>query len=79
MYKALHTIGKLQKRDEGGRAHALTAASVLGSMMKLNNTVTDPGSVVSHYRAVLGALNDAVRDDHTRKDFSAVFEKYIHA
>ena len=79
MYKALHTIGKLQKRDEVGRAHAMAAASVLGSMMKLNNTVTDPAAVVSYYRAVLDALNDAVRDDHTRKDFSAVFEKYIHA
>jgi hypothetical protein len=28
---------------------------------------------------VLDAMNDAVRDDHTRKDFSAIFEKYIHA
>ena len=79
MYKALHTIGKLQKRDEVGRANAMVAASVLGAMMKLNNTVTDPTSVVSHYRAVLDAMNDAVRDDHTRKDFSAIFEKYIHA
>ena len=79
MYKALYTIGKLQKRDEVGRTHAITAVSVLGSMLKLNDTVTDPASVVSHYRAVLDALNDAVRDDHTRKDFSTVFEKYIHA
>ena len=31
MYKALHTIGKLQKRDEVGRMHAMTAASVLGA------------------------------------------------
>lgn len=79
MYKALHSIGKLQKRDEVGRSHAISAASVLGSMLKLNTGVSDPASVVSHYRAVLEALNDAVRDDHTRTDFSAVFEKYIHA
>jgi len=78
MYKALYTIGKLQMRDEVGRAHAMTAVSVLGSMMKLN-PVTDPTTVVSHYRAVLDALNDAVRDDHTRKDFGAIFDKYIHA
>ena len=77
--EALKDMGKLQKRDEVGRAHAMAAASVLGAMMKLNNTVTDPASVVSHYRAVLDAMNDAVRDDHTRKDFSAIFEKYIHA
>jgi len=79
MYKALYTIGKLQKRDEVGRAHALQAVSVLGSMMKLSSTGIDPAVVVSHYRAVLDALNDAVRDDHMRKDFSAIFEKYIHA
>jgi len=79
MYKALYTIGKLQKRDEVGRAHAVTAVSVLGSMMKLSSGGLDPAAVVSHYRAVLDALNDAVRDDHTRKDFSAIFEKYIHA
>ncbi len=79
MYKALYTIGKLQKRDEVGRAHAMTAVSVLGSMMKLSSGGLDPAAVVSHYRAVLDALNDAVRDDHTRKDFSAIFDKYIHA
>ena len=79
MYKALHTIGKLQKRDEIGRVHAMSAASVLGSMLKLNTGVTDPASVVSHYRAILDAMNDAVRDDHTRRDFSTIFEKYIHA
>ncbi|HYW52169.1 MAG TPA: PH domain-containing protein [Gemmatimonadaceae bacterium] len=78
MYKALHTIGKLQKRDEVGRSHAISAASVLGSMLKLNSA-SEPAAAVGHYRAVLDALNDAVRDDHTRKDFSAVFEKYIHA
>ncbi len=79
MYKALYTIGKLQKRDEVGRSHAIQAVSVLGSMMKLSSTGIDPAAVVSHYRAVLDALNDAVRDDHMRKDFSAIFEKYIHA
>jgi hypothetical protein len=79
MYKALYTIGKLQQRDEVGRANALTAVSVLGSMMKLSSGGLDPAAVVSHYRAVLDAMNDAVRDDHTRKDFSAIFDKYIHA
>jgi hypothetical protein len=35
--------------------------------------------VASHYRTVLEELNDAVLQRHLRKDFSAVFEKYIHA
>ena len=42
------------------------------------------GSLLANIREstdqyVLEAMNDAVRDDHTRKDFSAIFEKYIHA
>lgn len=78
IYKALHTIGKLQRRDEVGRSHAVSAASVLGSMFKLNGTA-DPATVMAHYHAVLQALNDAVLDQHMRKDFSGVFEKYIHA
>ena len=78
IYKALHTIGKLQRRDEFGRAHAMSAASVLGSMLKLNGA-TDPSAVVAHYRAVLDAMNEAVLDRHMRRDFSDVFERYIHA
>ncbi|MBL0938331.1 MAG: PH domain-containing protein [Gemmatimonadaceae bacterium] len=78
IYKALHTIGKLQRRDEAGRNNAMSAASVLGSMMKLNGQLA-PGAVVEHYQALLGALNSAVLDQHMRKDFSSVFEKYIHA
>lgn len=78
IYKALHTIGKLQRRDEFGRSHAMSAASVLGSMLKLNSA-SDPAAVVAHYKAVLGALNDAVLEQHMRRDYAAVFEKYIHA
>ncbi len=78
IYKALHTIGKLQRKDELGRAHAISAASVLGSMLKLNNA-GDPAGVAAHYRTLLAELNDAVLERHMRKDFSAVFEKYIHA
>ncbi|MFY7950441.1 MAG: PH domain-containing protein [Gemmatimonas sp.] len=78
IYKALHTIGKLQRRDDVARGHAISAASVLGSMLKLN-AATDPAAVVAHYQAVLGAMNTAVLDTHLRKDYSSVFEKYIHA
>ena len=78
IYKALHTIGKLQRLDEQGRAHAMSAASVLGSMLKINGAV-EPATVASHYRTVLEELNDAVLHRHLRKDFATVFEKYIHA
>ncbi|MDF1506225.1 PH domain-containing protein [Roseisolibacter sp. H3M3-2] len=78
IYKALHTIGKLQRRDAVGREHALQSASVVGSMLKLN-AAQDPSAVQAHYRAVLEAMNAAVLDQHTRRDFGEVFEKYMHA
>ena len=78
IYKALHTIGKLQERDAIGRDHAVQSASVVGAMLKLN-TAQDPAAVQAHYRAVLDAMNTAVLDDHTRRDFGQVFEKYMHA
>ena len=78
IYKALHTIGKLQERDAVGRGHAVQSASVVGSMLKLN-AAQEPASVQAHYRAVLDAMNTAVLDQHMRRDFSQVFEKYMHA
>lgn len=78
VYKALHTIGKLQRHDEVARGHAVTAAGVLGAMFKIGGTV-EPATTASHYRTVLDEMNEAVLSRHLRKDFSAVFEKYIHA
>ena len=77
IYKALYSIGKLQRKDEVARGHAATAASVLGSMFKLN-TPNDPDAVAVHYRTILAEMNAAVLERHLRRDFSAVFEKYIH-
>jgi hypothetical protein len=78
IYKALHTIGKLQRRDETGREHAVQSASVVGAMLKLN-AAHDPAAVQAYYRAVLEAMNGAVLDYHTRRDFGQVFERYMHA
>jgi hypothetical protein len=78
IYKALHTIGKLQQRDAYGRQHAVQSASVVGSMLKLNNA-HDPSAVQAHFHAVLDAMNTAVLDNHMRRDFGSVFEKYMHA
>lgn len=78
IYKALHTIGKLQQRDAIGREHAVQSASVVGSMLKLNSA-NDPATVQAHYRAVLEAMNTAVLEQHTRRDFGEVFQRYAHA
>jgi hypothetical protein len=78
IYKALHTIGTLQQRDAVGREHAAQSATVVGSMLKLN-AAQDPAAVQAYYRAVLEAMNGAVLEYHTRRDFGQVFEKYMHA
>ena len=78
IYKALHTIAKLQQKDAVGRQHAVQSASVVGSMLKLN-AAQDPAAVQAPYRAVLEAMNTAVLDQHMRRDFSQVFERYMHA
>lgn len=78
IYKALHTIGKLQVLDAHGRQHALHCLGQLGSMFKLNDA-SSPEVPVRYFDALLAGVNDAVLQRHTRRDFSTVFEKYIHA
>ncbi len=77
IYKALTSIGRQQEREAQARQHAIHAANVLGSMYKLNGA--EPEAVSRQYVALLDALNWAVLDRHTTKDFGAIFEKYIHA
>lgn len=77
IYKALVTIGKQQKRDAGCRANALAALDATASVHKLN-IAPGAGSLVSQYGELLEALNTAMFDTHTKRDFSDVFSKYIH-
>jgi hypothetical protein len=77
IYKALTSIGHQQAREAQAREHALQAAGVIGSMYKLSGA--EPEAVSRQYVAVLDALNWAVLDRHTTKDFGPIFEKYIHA
>ena len=77
IYKALITIGKQQKRDAMSRENALRALDATASVHKLNIAPGD-GGLVSQYGALLDALNTAMFDTHTKRDFSDVFAKYIH-
>lgn len=77
IYKALTSIGRQQARDDQARQHALHASNVIGAMYKLN--AADPEAVSRQFVGLLDALNWAVLDRHTTRDFGAVFEKYIHA
>ena len=77
IYKALITIGKQQQRDERSRENALRALDAIASVHKLN-IAPGEGGLVSQYGALLEALNSAMFDTHTKRDFSDVFAKYIH-
>lgn len=78
IYKALHTIGKLQRLDAQAREHALHCLGQMGGMFKLSD-VSSPDAPVRVFDALLAGVNEAIQVRHTRRDFSAVFEKYIHA
>lgn len=77
IYKALITIGKQQQRDAVCRANALRALDAVASVHKLNLAPGEGGLVVQ-YGELLQALNTAMFDTHTKRDFSDVFTKYIH-
>lgn len=77
IYKALITIGKLQHHDEVCRGNALNALNATVSAYKLNSST--PGeSLAGQFTDVLRSLNHAVLQEYTRRDFTEVFEKYIH-
>jgi hypothetical protein len=77
IYKALIAIGRQQSSDAMARENAVRALDAVAGMMKLGN-VAGEGAVVAHYEAVLNALNAATLQRHLTRDFSAVFERYIH-
>ncbi len=77
IYKALTSIGHIQGKEASARQHALHCSTVVGSMYRMN--AGDPDAVVRQYHAMLDALNSAVIDRFTTRDFGQTFEKYIHA
>jgi len=77
IYKALITIGKQQKRDALCRDNALRTLDATASVHKLN-VAPGAGGLVASYGELLEALNTAMLETYTKRDFSDVFTKYIH-
>jgi hypothetical protein len=77
IYKALITIGKQQRRDAVSRDNALRTLDATASVHKLN-IAPGAGSLVTQFGELLEALNTAMLDTYTKRDFSDVFAKYIH-
>ncbi len=78
IYKALITIGKMQKRDEIARENAMHCLGVVGSMYKLGTVAADD-TISQQYNNLLNAVNANVLDRFARRDYSPVFERYIHS
>ncbi|BCL77057.1 hypothetical protein JHS3_27930 [Jeongeupia sp. HS-3] len=76
IYKALISISHQQRKDEQARGHALHALDALAGMYKIGDG--DEVAVSKQYNTLLNNLNHAVQVRHTQRDFSAVFERYIH-
>ena len=77
IYKALITIGKMQRRDEAARENALRCLDALGSMYKVGQ-VAGEEQITQHYTALLTTVNSTMLDRYNRRDYSPVFERYIH-
>ena len=77
IYKALIAIGRQQGADAVARDNAVRALDAVSGMFKLGSAAGE-GVVVAHYEAMLQALNTATLQRHLTRDFSEVFERYIH-
>ena len=78
IYKALYSIGKQQHKEGQARENARHCLEAVSSLYRMNPP-QDEGAVVRQYNALLDGVNAAMFDKYTTRDYSAVFEKYIHA
>lgn len=77
IYKALISIGRQQHKDELGRANALRVLDATASMYKISNASSGE-HITGQFNDMLANLNAAMLDRYTKRDFSDVFNKYIH-
>ncbi len=77
IYKALITIGKMQRRDDLARQNAMHCLGVVGGIYKLNSVAADD-SIAQQFTLLCNTVNATVLDRYTRRDYAPVFERYIH-
>ena len=61
IYKALVTIGRMQRRDEMARENSLRCLEAFGSMYKVGNVASDE-QIVQHFNALVGVVNSTLLD-----------------
>lgn len=77
IYKAMIAIGRQQLRDEAARNNAGHALGAVAAAFKISAAEGEQ-ALSRQFDALLETVNHAVLHRHTTRDFSAVFEKYIH-
>ena len=77
IYKALIAIGRQQHRDEAARNNAGHTLGAVAAAFKIGASEGEQ-TLSRQFEALLATVNDAVLNRHTTRDFSAIFEKYIH-
>jgi hypothetical protein len=77
IYKTLISISKLQHKEEIARNNAILCLESLSSMYKISNVESEE-TLVKHYNALLANLNANILERYTKRDFTNIFEKYIH-
>jgi Bacterial PH domain len=75
IYKALIAIGHQQKRDQIARDNVQPCLAAVASAFKIGSAGGDD-VLARQFHLLLNATNEGVRPT---RDFSAFFEKYIHA
>lgn len=78
IYKALISIGKRQRADAICRDNAMHALSATASMYKIT-TAASGEAITAQFNDILKNLNSVVLVGYTKRDFSDLFTKYIHA
>lgn len=78
IYKALIAIGHQQQRDQVARENVQPCLAAVASAFKIGSASGDD-TLVRQFELLLESTNRAMLQRHTTRDFSAFFEKYIHA
>jgi Bacterial PH domain len=77
IYKALFTMRRVHHHANVEKANALLVLDTIGQMHKLNSVGSD-AELVSRYNALVDAANSNIRR-LSKRDYSEVFDTYIHS
>jgi hypothetical protein len=78
IYKILISISKQQLNDSVCRNNTINVLNATASMYKISS-IENTEIITTQFNHILNNLNSAILVSYTKRDFSDVFSKYIHA